>query len=102
MQGDFSRWTFDPFKQYTRVLSLQGRVFLDADFNEAQELQIAYQRKFTLDLIGPHAGSGTSFEIDNVTATDFLIRAGSYYVAGVRCDTGEVQYSALPALQKPE
>ena len=34
MKGDFSRDTFDPAKQFTRVLMQQGRVQLDADWNE--------------------------------------------------------------------
>ena len=34
MKGDFSRITFDPKKHYSRVLMQQGRVQLDADWNE--------------------------------------------------------------------
>ena len=89
MKGDFSRWTFDPTKHYSRVLSLQGRVFLDADFNEAQELQLHHLRTLTTDLLGPHAGPGTGFAIVAATpasATDFLISQGSYYVNGILCE----------------
>ena len=34
MRGDFSRDTFDPVKHFSRVLQQQGRVQLDADWNE--------------------------------------------------------------------
>lgn len=114
MKGDFSRWTFDPVKAYSRVLSLQGRVFLDADFNEAQEILLAHIRTLTANLLGHHAGVEDSFKISNPTATDFQVQWGSYYVAGIRCDNflnagipanqamNAVKYSELPALFKPE
>ena len=34
MKGDFSRETFDSVKHFSRVLQQQGRVQLDADWNE--------------------------------------------------------------------
>ena len=34
MQGDFTRLTFDRSKHYSSVLKQQGRVALDADWNE--------------------------------------------------------------------
>ena len=34
MQGDFSRETFDRSHHFTRVLMQQGRVLVDADWNE--------------------------------------------------------------------
>jgi len=88
MKGDFSRWTYDPTKQYSRLLSLQGRVFLDADFNEAMELQLQHLRKLTADLLGPHAGKDDSFEIapTSPASSDFFITAGSYYVKGILCE----------------
>jgi hypothetical protein len=89
MKGDFSRWTYDPTKRYSRVLSLQGRVFLDADFNEAMELQLQYLRSLTANLIGPHAGVGDeSFKIQSTGSAprDFFITRGTYYVNGVPCD----------------
>jgi hypothetical protein len=104
MKGDFSRWTFDAAKHYSRVLSLQGRVFLDADFNEAQELGLQHLRKLTADLLGPHAGPGTAFEI-NATATpsaDFVIRGGRYYVNGIVCENdADVNYLSLTPTPDP-
>ena len=34
MSGDYSRQRFDPRKQFSAVLMQQGRVQLDADWNE--------------------------------------------------------------------
>ena len=40
MKGDFSRRTFDPQKHFSRVLMQQGRVQLDADWNEQAAIQL--------------------------------------------------------------
>ena len=33
MKGDFSKWSFDPAKNFTGVLEQQGRVRIDQDGN---------------------------------------------------------------------
>jgi hypothetical protein len=38
MKGDYSRTTFDPSKRYSGVRQQQGRVLLDADWNEQQDI----------------------------------------------------------------
>ena len=48
MHGDFSRWTFDRAAGYRAVLLQQGRVLLDADFNEQTAIT-------TLPRRDPHA-----------------------------------------------
>ncbi len=58
MKGDFSRDTFDKAKHFSRVLMQQGRVQLDADFNEQTAILLHYLRTLAADLIGPFAGSG--------------------------------------------
>ena len=45
MKGDYSRDTFDPAKHFTRVLMQQGRVQLDADWNEQAALSAAAKGK---------------------------------------------------------
>ncbi len=64
MKGDFSRQTFDPRKHYSDVRMQQGRVQLDADWNERGDI-INYRAETTaLDIIGGcggplhHAGFG--------------------------------------------
>ena len=56
MKGDFSRDTFDPTKGFSRVLMQQGRVQLDADWNEQAAILLHYLRTLAADLIGPCAG----------------------------------------------
>jgi N-acetylneuraminic acid mutarotase len=53
MKGDFSRFSFDPRRHYSRVLLQQGRVQTDSDWNEQGDIA-AYQRDTSLrDVIGP-------------------------------------------------
>ncbi len=52
MKGDFSRFTFDPGKNYTGVLMQQGRVQLDADWNAQLEMDAYYRRNLAADIIG--------------------------------------------------
>jgi hypothetical protein len=73
MHGDFSRNTFDPAKNYSRVLMQQGRVTLDADWNEQASIFLRYLRLLTRDIFGPHAGPAADpgFEIvANLTPAD--------------------------------
>jgi hypothetical protein len=113
MKGDFSRFTFDEVNQYSRVLMQQGRVLLDADWNESAEIQIHYLRALAEDLMGPHAApttpdgdEGGGFLIDkkvddngNEQKDDFSIGAGRYYVRGIRCENpGPASYRVQPDL----
>lgn len=52
MKGDFSRFSYDPQRHYTRVLMQQGRVQTDADWNEQADI-IAHRHQTSLrDVIG--------------------------------------------------
>ncbi len=53
MAGDYTRFTFDPRKRYSGVLMQQGRVQLDADWNEAVEILKGRVRTLALDTFGP-------------------------------------------------
>lgn len=100
MHGDFSRLTFRPGKSYAAVLAQQGRVQLDADFNEQAAIHTYLGRRLAADLIGRHAGPvlgdphkdrSTSFEISPSAGTGggpatFDIGAGRYYVDGIMID----------------
>ncbi len=92
MKGDFTRNTFDPTRQFTRVLMQQGRVQLDADWNEQGAILLHYLQALAADLIGPHAGpiGNVGFEISPVerggTITDLQIGDGRYYVDGRLCE----------------
>lgn len=56
MNGDLSRVTFDPLKHFTRVVMQQGRVQLDADWNEQVAILLHYLQTLAADLIGPYGG----------------------------------------------
>jgi hypothetical protein len=112
MKGDFSRDTFDPLKHFTRVLMQQGRVQLDADWNEQTALLWHYIRALASDLIGPHGGpdglcgfriltnddlnSSCGEETPETVGTkklypltlpgNFMIGSGRYYVGGLLCE----------------
>jgi hypothetical protein len=115
MKGDFSRSTFSPRKHYSRVLMQQGRVQLDADWNEQGDVFVYYLRALAADLIGSHGGPGDSFKVSALTdahghpvSNDFSMQAGHYYVEGILCEGEEViaytqqpgyPFSGVPALQ---
>ncbi|MDP8993228.1 MAG: DUF6519 domain-containing protein [Actinomycetota bacterium] len=52
MRGDFSRVTFRPENHYSGVRLQQGRVHLDADFNEHVDIEAHRDRMTTLDVVG--------------------------------------------------
>lgn len=56
MGADLTRDTFDPARNYSRVLMQQGRVALDADWNEQASILLHYMRNLVADVFGPHAG----------------------------------------------
>lgn len=105
MKSDISRDTFDSAKHFSRVLMQQGRVTLDADFNEQAAILLHYLRTLARDLIGPYAApvenAGFLLSIDEETG--LRIGAGRYYVDGllVENDT-ECGYDEQPDYAVPE
>jgi len=88
MKGDFSRDTFDRQHRFARVLMQQGRVLLDADWNEQTSILLHYLRSLAADIIGPRGGPGDGFKIvcDDAYKCDFVIARGHYYVDGILCE----------------
>lgn len=100
MKADFTRDTFDPIKNFTRVLMQQGRVQIDADWNEQTAILLHYLRALATDVIG-HAGGpvnncGFGLLADPAFPEDFRITPGRYYVDGFLC---ELETSLLPVSQ---
>src|SRR5690348_1465590 len=60
-KGDFTRDTFSSLNHYSRVLMQQGRVQLDADWNEQIDILLYHLRTLTRDLIGQRAVRGDGF-----------------------------------------
>jgi Family of unknown function (DUF6519) len=92
-RGDFTRDTFRRANHFCRVLMQQGRVQLDADWNEQTAILLDFLRGLARDVIGWHGGPDDgSFEIEaaldpngNPTG-DLAIGAGHYYVDGILCE----------------
>src|SRR5215213_5877921 len=96
-KGDYSRFTHKPFKHYTGVLKQQGRVDLDADWNEANEIAAYLRQIEAQDVIGPcgFPKIGGGFEIgaipqpsltDNRVDVDLTISPGRGYIDGILCE----------------
>jgi len=105
MKGDFSRDTFDPGKHYTGVLMQQGRVQLDADWNEQQSIhnhRIATEARDVIGFSGAplhDAGFKITVAADN---RSLVIGRGRYYVDGRLCENdADVGYAAQPDLINP-
>ncbi len=100
MKGDFTRQTFRPRNHYRGVLQQQGRVQLDADWNEQVLLQDHLDRLVTEDTIGPHGAPehhpGMAIAAKDgqpltgpVPANKLWISPGRYYVYGILCENEE-------------
>jgi Family of unknown function (DUF6519) len=123
MKGDFSRSTFDPRKHYSSVRMQQGRVQLDADWNEQVDILLHLIRTQLADVVGPAgtAAPAPGFAItlpgpakdaeDQARADepgepaappralpDLQIGAGRYYVDGILCENEE----SVPFSQQPD
>lgn len=96
MKGDFTRFTHDPTKHYTAVLKQQGRVDLDADWNEWNDMQEHLRHTTNKDVIGAcgvpmHAGGFEIGFVENEDGPDLTISPGRIYVDGILCELEEEQ-----------
>ena len=121
MKGDFTRFTFEPSKRYTSVLMQQGRLQLDADWNEQMSIQNYLQQRQAQDMIGESAGTPATeagFQILPTplpTATnspptpqnaqngeDLMIQFGRFYINGILCDFPVTSsFQAIPLTGNP-
>src|SRR5688500_13388789 len=85
MTGDFSRFTFDRGRRARSVLMQQGRVQLDADWNELQEVQHYRVETETMDVVGPVGVPklDDGFRVGLVGTDELEISAGRIYVDGL-------------------
>src|SRR5512138_3561839 len=87
MATDRARNSFDPWRQYRSVVAQQGRVTLEADANEAEQIRIEESRAELVDIIGPTGSPDRGFQITvpvGGPAFGFTIGAGTIYVGGLR------------------
>jgi hypothetical protein len=96
MKGDFSRLTFDPSKRYSSVRMQQGRLQIDADWNEQMDLLERRIATEITDFIGS-SGTPSGYAGFNLSANGAVvtISAGRYYVAGMLIENPQdVVYTA--------
>jgi hypothetical protein len=129
MKGDKSRDTFQAQKHYHGVGLQQGRVQLDADWNEFVDIVNYLLTTTVADLIGQNTGltvpsgvgaavpvpasalltatnSAFGISFPAAPATDLLIQPGRIYVDGVLCEsnppaTGPYTFKSQPDLPPP-
>ena len=87
--GDVTRASFEPFHHYTGVRAQQGRVQLDADWNEQLDIGAHHDRVAALDTIGvdgaPKLDGG--FLLDaSPDDTDLILTPGRMWVSGTTCE----------------
>ncbi|MDR3415547.1 MAG: DUF6519 domain-containing protein [Nevskia sp.] len=100
MKADLTRNSFDPLKHFSGVLMQQGRVQLDADWNEQSSILLHLIRQLVVDFGGSAVSPKGGFRIDPLTTAtvvdnDVLIAPGSYYVDGILC---ELESTPMPIL----
>jgi nitrous oxidase accessory protein NosD len=91
MKGDFTRSTFDPVKRYSSVRMQQGRVQLDADWNEQVEIGDRLREQGFSDIIGrcgaPKDEHGGGFKVELAAGGDDLsVTPGRIWVDGILCE----------------
>jgi hypothetical protein len=98
MKGDFTRFSHQPHRQYAGVLMQQGRVTLDADWNEQFDIDDHRWRTQTVDMIGracapvDNAGFGLTPTPDG---SDLIIGPGRIYIDGILVELPEGATSAV-------
>jgi hypothetical protein len=86
MSGDYTRWSFNPTKDFSEVFKQQGRVDLDADWNESAEIVDRRWRTETIDIIGRAivpTSTKDAFDIKPTGPGQFTIGIGRMYVDGL-------------------
>ena len=116
MAGDRARVSYDPSRKWRGLIAQQGRVTVEADWNEAAALDADRARQLTRDAIGtigtpdggyvvtaipaagsPPAGSPPPGSPPASGPGDLIIGPGTLYVGGERLDLdAPVAYSAQP------
>ena len=96
-------------KHYSGVLSQQGRVMLDADWNEQLDIEQYRLHTETRDVIGEagvpkNVNNGNSFKIDvSKNSEEILISKGRIYVGGLLCESeADVNFLKQPYYPNPE
>ena len=106
MPGDYSRRLFRRGQHYSGVLMQQGRVQLDADWNEQLDIALYRTETEAIDVIGrcgvPRHNAGFLISA-GANNQDLTISAGRIYVDGLLCELESAStYVTQPYLPNPE
>ncbi|MFG3689644.1 DUF6519 domain-containing protein [Micromonospora sp. NPDC047740] len=97
MKGDISRSTFDQRRHATSVRKQQGRVDLDADWNEQQDIQGHLRATALTDVVGAAGAPLVDGAFALTGGADLKLSAGRYYLDGVLCENdAQVSVFAQP------
>ena len=97
MNGDFARMTFDPARHFSRVLLQQGRMLLEADYNEQSAIHHHFLRTLVVDLVGRCWRAGDGFTLAAGKQNDFQISRGHLYIDGILCENdADCTYATQP------
>lgn len=105
MPGDFSRTIFDASKHYSGVLMQQGRVQLDADWNDQLAIEQHRIGAALEDIVG-RSGAPKGYDSFRITQTprgdDLLIAPGRFYVDGLLCELNAtlLKITSFPAFNE--
>lgn len=101
MKGDFTRFTYRRADHYSGVRLQQGRVQVDADWNEQVDLQLDRERAEIRDVVGPvgapWAEPGFGFvplPLEGPGGQDFALTPGRMYVDGILVEVGGEEATA--------
>jgi len=95
VKGDFTRFTFRPERHYSGVRMQQGRVQVDADWNEQVDIDAYRDRTTALDVIGRSGApkGGGSFRVSTTPGEeDLALAPGRFYVDGILCELETTEY----------
>jgi len=106
MGSDIARKSFDPTRHYHSVVMQQGRVTLEADWNEAEAIFGEEVRQETLDIVGPAGSPDNGYQIQPPPASspppapfDFAVSNGTAYVGGLRLSLDALEQPVLYSTQ---
>jgi hypothetical protein len=116
MAGDRARVSYDPSRKWRGLIAQQGRVTVEADWNEAAAIDAEHARQLALEVVGTLGTPDNGYVVTAIPAAgsppagappagsppasgpgDLIIGPGTLYVGGERLDLGApVAYSAQP------
>jgi hypothetical protein len=82
--SDLARVSYDPSRHWRGVISQQGRVTVEADYNEANRIAAEENRAQLLDVIGPTGTGNGGYAVTPDPGGDIAVARGTLYVGGQR------------------